>query len=79
MGRGTWGQLRPFVISCHCFVLPSVRSQLSPGEGKAEQRDSAGGLLRPLILRTGDVATGTAFRDSQDVEILTKCSPSPGV
>lgn len=43
VGRGTWGQLSPFVINCHCFVLLGVCSQLSPGGGKAEQRDSADG------------------------------------
>ena len=62
MGRGTWGQLSPFVISCHCFVLPSVCSQLSPGEGKAEQRDSAGGLLPPSDTSDGGCSYGNCLQ-----------------
>ena len=70
-----WGQLSPFVINCHCFVLPGVCSPLSPGGGKAGQKDSATAL--PLSSETGlgggvDKTKETASRESQGVEIVTE-------
>lgn len=55
-GNEVWGgrcgdKLSPFVINCHCFVLPGVCSPLSPGGGKAGQKDSATGL--PPASETG--------------------------
>lgn len=51
-------------------------SPLSPGGGKAGQKDSAKGLPQPLRLGGGNITKKIASRESQGVEIITEHPPS---
>lgn len=72
MGRRCGDKLNPFVINCHCSVLPGMCSPLSPGRGKAGQKDSAKGLPQPLRLGGGNITKKIDSRESQGVEVITE-------